>query len=82
VTNPTVLVEVLSESTEEYDRGEKFSHYMRFMTLEEYVLVAQDRRRIECFRRPEHGHWAHEVAQAGQSIVLHGHAIAVDAVYG
>ena len=49
--NPTVIVEVLSESTEAYDRGEKFAHYRRLDTLREYVLVAQDKIRIEHYRR-------------------------------
>lgn len=49
--NPVVIVEVLSESTEAYDRGEKFAHYRRLDTLREYVLVAQDKIRIEHFRR-------------------------------
>ena len=49
--NPTVIVEVLSESTEAYDRGEKFAHYRRLETLREFVLVAQDKIRIEHFRR-------------------------------
>ncbi|MDP9194843.1 MAG: Uma2 family endonuclease [Acidobacteriota bacterium] len=49
--NPTVIVEVLSGSTEAYDRGEKFAHYRRLDTLREYVLVAQDKIRIEHFRR-------------------------------
>jgi Uma2 family endonuclease len=49
--NPTVIVEVLSGSTEAYDRGEKFAHYRRLDSLREYVLVAQDKIRIEHFRR-------------------------------
>jgi Uma2 family endonuclease len=49
--NPTVIAEVLAESTEAYDRGEKFAHYRRLDTLREYVLVAQDKIRIEHFRR-------------------------------
>lgn len=49
--NPTLIVEVLSESTEAYDRGEKFAHYRRLETLHEYVLVAQNKIRIEHFRR-------------------------------
>ncbi len=54
--NPVVIVEVLSGSTEGYDRGEKFSHYRRLESLREYVLVAQDRVRVEHFAR--HGeHW-------------------------
>lgn len=51
VVNPTVLVEVLSESTESADRGEKWSHYQRVASLREYVLVSQTTRRIEIFSR-------------------------------
>ena len=54
--NPAVLVEVLSPSTEAYDRGAKFAHYQRIESLREYVLVAQDQPRVERFaRRPEAG---------------------------
>lgn len=49
--DPVVIVEVLSESTEAYDRGEKFAHYRRLDTLREYVLVAQDKVRIEHYLR-------------------------------
>ena len=49
--NPTVLVEVLSPSTEAYDRGAKFAHYQRIDSLREYVLVAQDRPRVERYTR-------------------------------
>jgi len=49
--NPTVIVEVLSPSTEAYDRGEKFAHYRRLESLHEYVLVSQDKVRIESFVR-------------------------------
>jgi len=49
--NPTVIVEVLSESTEAYDRGEKFAQYRRLDTLREFVLVSQDKIRVEHFRR-------------------------------
>ena len=49
--NPGVIVEVLSPSTEAYDRGEKFAHYRRLETLREYVLIAQDRLRVERFVR-------------------------------
>jgi len=81
IINPTILVEVLSDSTEKYDRGEKFAHYMRIAPLEAYVLVSQDERRIEVFRRPDRGHWAFEAATAGESVTLHGRALSVDAVY-
>ena len=49
--NPMVIMEVLSESTEAYDRGEKFAHYRRLESLCEYVLVAQNKIRIEHYRR-------------------------------
>jgi Uma2 family endonuclease len=47
--NPVVIVEVLSPSTEAYDRGDKFAHYRRLPSLAEYVLVAQDRPHVERF---------------------------------
>ena len=49
--NPTVLIEVLSPSTEAYDRGKKFGHYRRIASLREYVLVAQDRVSVERYVR-------------------------------
>jgi Uma2 family endonuclease len=82
ITNPTLIVEVLSESTETYDRGEKFAHYMKLASVDEYVLISQEERRIEVFRRPARGHWSFETAKAGETLMLHGHAISVDAVYG
>jgi Uma2 family endonuclease len=58
--NPRVIIEVLSESTERYDRTTKFDHYRRIPSLQEYVLVAQDVARIERFVRQPDGPWAHE----------------------
>ena len=51
--NPLILVEVLSPSTEAYDRGEKFAHYRQLASLQEYVLVAQDQIRVEHYQRQE-----------------------------
>src|SRR6266436_4707586 len=51
---PKVLVEVLSESTEPIDRREKFLSYRQIETLEEYVLVAQDKMEVTVFRRESH----------------------------
>ena len=51
--NPIILVEVLSPSTEAYDRGEKFAHYRQLMSLQEYVLVSQDKVLVERYRRPQ-----------------------------
>jgi Uma2 family endonuclease len=55
--NPTVIVEVLSPSTEAYDRGEKFAQYLRLPSLQQYILIAQDRPRIERYRRSEEQEW-------------------------
>ncbi len=44
--NPILIVEVLSPSTETYDRGEKFAHYQEFVSLRDYILVAQDRMHV------------------------------------
>ncbi len=48
--NPILVVEVLSPSTEVYDRGEKFRHYQELASLQEYILVSQDRVRVEHYR--------------------------------
>ncbi|HEY4181328.1 MAG TPA: Uma2 family endonuclease [Kofleriaceae bacterium] len=80
--NPTIVVEVLLEGTETYDRGEKFGYYMQIPSLREYVLVAQREACIEVFRRPlEGGRWAHEKAGAGGSIAISGAPIAIDDIY-
>lgn len=55
--NPRVLVEVLSDSTEKYDRGAKFAHYRRLASLQEYVLVAQDRPLVERYVRQTTDSW-------------------------
>jgi Uma2 family endonuclease len=70
VTNPTVVVEVLSTSTEEYDRGEKREHYQQIPALREYLLVSQDRRRVEVFRRSDGGAWECRVHESGDAVEL------------
>ena len=55
--NPTVIVEVLSPSTEAYDRGLKFVEYRRISSLREYVLIAQDEMRVEWYTRHDENHW-------------------------
>jgi Uma2 family endonuclease len=55
--NPVVIVEVLSDSTEAYDRGKKFEHYRTIPSLKHYVLVSQDRHSIDCFSRQGEGSW-------------------------
>jgi Uma2 family endonuclease len=55
--NPTLIVEVLSESTEAYDRGKKFEHYRKIPSFTEYVLVSQDHYHLERYSRQEDGRW-------------------------
>jgi Uma2 family endonuclease len=93
VTNPAVIIEVLSDATERYDREEKFGYYRSLPSLEEYVLVSQDESAVEVFRRPPSvvarsraaataERWPSERATAGSSITIHGCAIELDAIYG
>lgn len=55
--NPQVVVEVLSESTEKYDRGKKFAGYRSLPSLHTYILISQDAARVEMFQRQDNGDW-------------------------
>ena len=69
--NPTVIVEVLSPSTEAYDRGMKFEYYKKLSSLREYVLAAQDETRVERFVRQGNGEWTAQVlGSTGDSLPL------------
>lgn len=69
--NPTVLIEVLSPSTEAYDRGRKFRDYRALRSLREYITVAQDEPRAEQFLRREDGRWLwREVASLDDTLEL------------
>ena len=54
---PKLIVEVLSPSTEAFDRGDKFADYQTLESLEEYVLISTSRQRVDCFRRSPEGVW-------------------------
>lgn len=70
--NPTLIIEVLSPSTEAYDRGAKFAHYRRISSLREYVLVTPTYPRVERFERQERGpDWTlSEVSGLTESVTL------------
>jgi len=71
VINLRVVFEVLSPSTENYDRGEKREHYQQIDTLREYVLLAQDQRRIELWRRTSASdEWSHVTYAPGDTVEL------------
>ncbi len=57
LTNPVLIIEVLSESTGDFDRGEKFAHYRQIPSLREYVLVNQSQVLVDSFFRLETGSW-------------------------
>jgi Uma2 family endonuclease len=83
ITNPTLVVEVLSPSTESYDRGEKLEHYRQIPSLRECVLVAHDRWRIEAWRRDAGGSWSQSIAEAGAlDLTSVGCRLEVEALYG
>lgn len=54
---PCLIIEVLSDSTEGFDRGDKFADYQTLDTLQEYVLINAKKTRVECFRRNDQGLW-------------------------
>ena len=65
VTNPTLIVEVLSRSTEQYDRGDEFEHYKRIDALRQYVLVSHHERSVEVWTRGARDEWVCETSRAG-----------------
>jgi Uma2 family endonuclease len=71
VLNPRVLVEVLSERTEAFDRGAKFAHYRSIASLRTYVLVTQDEERVEWYERGDDGAFTlHEAVGDGATVRL------------
>jgi Uma2 family endonuclease len=67
--NPTVIFEVLSPSTEAYDRGAKFHHYWRLRSLREYLLVAQDTPRVEHFVRQRDNEWLISISSDCEELI-------------
>ncbi|WP_437300991.1 Uma2 family endonuclease [Sorangium sp. So ce426] len=82
LSNPTAIVEVLSRSTEAFDRGEKWEGYQRLPCLTDYLLVSPWHVRIEHYRREGDGSWRYRVLERGDTIALaNGAQISVDAIY-
>ena len=78
VTNPTLIVEVLSPSTAGYDRDEKFAHYKAIPSFREYVLVSQDERCVEVWTRGDDDAWTSVVSRDGDVAVLGSIAARLD----
>jgi Uma2 family endonuclease len=69
--NPTMIIEILSESTEAYDRGKKFEHYQSLESLREYILIAQDPYRLERYVRQDDRTWTYtEFHSANDAVSL------------
>jgi Uma2 family endonuclease len=81
LTNPGVIVEVLSASTESHDRGMKWTAYQRLASLTDYLMLSQAQVRIEHYRREADG-WHYQVLGVGDVITLaNGARVEVDAIY-
>ena len=82
LVNPTIIVEILSSTTEQYDRGLKWDGYQMLASLTDYVLVSQERARIEHFARTPDGRWVYTSANAGERIRLtNGTWLDIDAIF-
>jgi len=83
IANPTVLIEVLSDSTAAVDREDKNADYRRLASLREYVLISQRERRVELYRRTGPRRWTLEELIAGERVSLTSleAELAVDDIY-
>jgi Uma2 family endonuclease len=81
--NPVLIIEVLSDSTEGYDRGTKFKLYSKITSLQEYVLVAQDTRSVDVFRRNVSGRWELFQSSEKEDVALEsvGCTLTMDEIY-
>ncbi len=77
VQYPCLIVEVLSPSTEAFDRGKKFTRYRQSSTLKEYVLIESDEISIECFRRNDEGLWVLHTYGEGDTLNLESVEISI-----
>lgn len=67
--NPALVFEVLSPSTEAYDRGVKFNHYQHLDSLTDYILISQDRIRLERYQRQADGSWRYTCHEDSEEVV-------------
>ena len=71
ITNPLMIAEVLSDSTEKYDRGDKFRMYRTILSFKEYLLISQTAMQVEKFTKNEHNQWVlSEYSDEGDKIVF------------
>ncbi len=70
IYHPCLIVEVLSPSTESFDRGKKFQQYRQIPTLREYVLISADQMTVECFRLNDRGIWELHTYMEGEEVYV------------
>lgn len=70
ITNPQLLIEVLSKNTAAFDRGAKFTHYRQLPSLREYVLISQDEIMVDTYYRTDDGTWEIESYQSIKQLVI------------
>jgi Uma2 family endonuclease len=80
---PCLIIEVLSPSTEAFDRGKKFTHYRQLETLQEYVIVESQKVGIDLFRRNEQGLWVLHPLEVGDTLILEsvGLSLPLETIY-
>jgi Uma2 family endonuclease len=83
IVNPVVVVEVLSDGTEAFDRGDKFLGYRSLASLQDYILVSQNAKRVEHFMRGTEGSWVLRIYETGTTLRIASLdiEISVDALY-
>lgn len=81
VTNPSIIFEVLSESTQAFDRGRKFLAYQAIPTLREYVLITQDEVLVECYQRHGENSWLYQRCEQTLSLPSAGIDLEVRELY-
>jgi len=82
LSNPSIVVEVLSKSTEAYDRGKKWDGYQKIPTVTDYVLVSQSEPHVEHYQREDDGQWLYQSVGPGGHVKLRtGATIDVDTLY-
>lgn len=81
LTNPNLVVEVLSPSTEAFDRGDKFAGYRSLPSVREVVLISQDARRVECYARHLDDAWILREHTGNASVSLGPVSLTLDRIY-
>jgi Uma2 family endonuclease len=78
VTNPILVAEITSASTEDYDRGEKLRHYKSLTSLKEILILSHKEPRISIHRRDADGNWSAREALGGDTVSLSSGAVTID----